>query len=224
MDRSNCRVMCCLSVLLAIPLIAQAEATNAASSNALLSSSATLLKQFDRDAWSARSAHEQAVKLGKQVLPDLIVAAEEQSRPEYSRLWLATAVADIEDKKAADALIALLGDRLETVRSVVAYYGPKQKSQELDRAIVHKAAQGTDASLIAYALLGFMVFRETVPDERVKAGLESDNSKVRATAVKALKGMASELNVSRLKKLSKDTDERVRATARKVLDAMQASQ
>jgi hypothetical protein len=181
---------------------------------------AELLKQFDRDAFAAKKAHDDAVKLGKKVLPDLIAAANQPKRPDYSRLWLATAVADIPDDTAAQALIGLLADPNGGVRCVVAYHGVKQKSAKLDAAILARAKTDKDPGFTAYALLGFMVHRNRVPPELLKTGLESDDARARAAAVQALAGMASDYNRERLNALLKDPDAQVRATAKKVLDAM----
>ena len=181
-----------------------------------------LLKRFDHDAWAAEKAHDEAVKLGGAMLPDLIAAAAERQRPTHARLWLATAVADVADERAAQALIALLDDSLDGVRCVVAYHGPKQKSAMLDRAIIDKARAGGDAGFTAYALLGFMVSRGEVPEDLLKAGLESDNPRARAASVGALAGMANQKNVSRLQALLTDPDARVRAASQKVLDAMES--
>ena len=181
---------------------------------------ADLLKRFDRDAWSAREAHEEAVALGPGILPDLIAAAKERGRPEHSRLWLVTAVADIPDAKAVAALIDVLNDPKGRLRCVVAYHGPKQKSDALDRAIIEKAKSGGDAAFISYALLGLMVSQGRVPEDLLKAGIESDDPRVRATAARALAGMASDWNKTRLQVLLRDSDPRVRAAAQKVLEAM----
>ena len=79
------------------------------------------MKKFDSSAWSGRSAHRQAVKSGKAVVPALIAAVFERNRPAHSRMWLATALADIRDERAAEALIKLLHDGLSGVRQVAAY-------------------------------------------------------------------------------------------------------
>ena len=183
---------------------------------------ADLLKRFDRDAWSAKEAHDEAVKLGPEILPDMIAAAQERQRPEHARLWLATAVADIPDERAVAALTGLLDDPQGGVRCVVAYHGPKQKSDTLDRAIIGKSKTGGDAAFTSYALLGLMVSRSRVSDDLMQAGLGNADPKVRAAAAKALAGMATDRNRSRLQALLKDPDEHVRAAAQKVLNALNA--
>ncbi len=180
-----------------------------------------LLQRFDDNAWSAQQAHEVAVKVGKPLLPSLIEAAGQTKRPTHSRLWLTTTLADIRDPNAAAALTDLLQDGLSGVRSVVAYHGPKQKSKKLDAAIVARYGK-PDAPTReqAYALLGFLVFRKTVPAKLIEAGLASDDPRSRATAAKALTKLASEFNVARLVKLLEDSDPQVRSAAARVLAAM----
>ena len=45
---------------------------------------------------------------------------------------------------------------------------------------------GGDSGMVAYSLLGFMVFRDRVPEELLKAGLDSPDAKVRAATATAL--------------------------------------
>jgi hypothetical protein len=178
---------------------------------------ADLQKQFDRDAWSGQQAHDTAVRIGKAALPSLLVAAFEKDRPAHARLWLATALADLRDPRSAAALIQLLDDPADGVRNVVAYHGPKQNSPELDKAIAAKAAAPGQSGLAAWALLGFLVHRGTAPEELVKAGLESDDPRARATAAETLAAHAGDSNIARLVGLLADKDERVRGTAAGVL-------
>ena len=183
---------------------------------------ARLLDQFDRDAWAAEQAHDTAVRIGKDLLPRLIAAAEDQRRPGFSRMWLATALADIRDPSAAEALVRLLADRSQGVRRVAAYHGPKQADAGLDEAIIRSAAGSSDGGLVALALLGFLVFRGTAPEAIVKAGLDSDEPRARAAATEALATRRNHLTVERLAALLKDKDERVRRTAAAVLGRMDA--
>ena len=126
----------------------EASATNSLLATNAHTATANLLQKFNRDAWAAQKAHDAAVKIGVSILPDLIAAATERSRPGYARMWLVTAIADIPDKQSADP-------------------------------------------------------------------------RARAEVAKALATMASDPSKSRLNALLQDKDERVRTTARKVLDAMQ---
>jgi hypothetical protein len=178
---------------------------------------AELMKQFDRDAWSGQQAHDTAVRLGTDALPAVLAAAFEKDRPDYARLWLATTLADIRDPRSAQALIKLLDDPQEGVRSVVAFHGPKQNDPELDKAIIAKVRAGGAAGLAAWAILGFMVQRGQAPEELLKAGLESDDPRARAGVAEALAKHASDENIARLVALLADKDQRVRGTAAAIL-------
>lgn len=182
---------------------------------------ADLLQRFDRDAFGGQAAHAQAVKIGKPLLRELIAAVKEADRPSHSRMWLATTIADIPDDSAAAALADLLNDSDGAVRCVVAYHGPKQKNDKLDKAIIAAARESKDDRFAAYALLSFLVHRGKVPDELVHVGLNSPDPRARATAAKALATMASQDTLARLRDLAKDQDPRVRDSAQKILDAMQ---
>jgi hypothetical protein len=182
---------------------------------------AALLKDFDRDAFGGKAAHEAAVKLGATIVPELVRAVKVQKRPDYSRLWIATAIADIASKDSVAALTELLDDPLPSVRAVVGYHGPKQKNAGLDKLIVSKAATSRDGNLISYALLGFLVFRDSVPPELLKAGLESSDPHARSAAATAISNSASDFNMQRLRQLANDKDERVRTTAKNILAIME---
>jgi hypothetical protein len=177
---------------------------------------ADLMKQFDRDAWSGREAHNTAVRLGDDALPAILAAAFEKDRPEHARLWLATTLADIRDPRSAASLVKLLDDTSEGVRNVVAFHGSKQQNQDLDKAIIAKA-KGGQPGLAAWAILGFMVHRGESPEELIKAGLESDDPRARSAAAETLARHASDDNVARLVLLLADKDERVRGTAAAIL-------
>ena len=184
---------------------------------------AKLIGRFDRDAFSARDAHGEAVRIGPAVVPYLVEAVRDRKRAGHSRLWLATALADIRCEASAAALIRLLRDPSGGVRSVVGYHGPKQRSAKLDEAILARIPAERDAGTISYTLLGFLVHRERVPEKLLAASFESTDPKVRATVAAAMKGQASDFNVSRLVVLLGDKNERVRAAAAKALGAMKRS-
>jgi HEAT repeat protein len=179
-----------------------------------------LRKQFKASEWGGQQAHHTAVKLGPAVVPDLIDAVADRSAPSYARMWLATALADIRDAKAAAALVKLLDDPDGGVRACVGYHGPKQQSAALDEAIVAKAASGGDAGFTAYALVGFMAHRGEAPQRLLEAGLSSSDAKVQSAVRAALKNYASDYNVQRLQKLAQDADPKVAATAADMLKAM----
>jgi len=175
-----------------------------------------LMDQFNTSPWSGLQAHNTCVGLGAEVLPRVIAAARDTSRPGHARLWLTTTLADIRDPRAAQALVALLDDPAGGVRNVVAYHGPKQRSKALDDAIVRKAS-ADDAQLAAWALLGFMVHRDTVPESVLAAGLDSRDPKARGTAAEVLARHASDENLGHLVRLLSDENEQVRGVAAKML-------
>jgi len=178
---------------------------------------ADLLAQFDRSPWAAKQAHDTAAALGRPIVPDLIAAAFESGRPTFSRMWLAAALADIQDPRCADTLVKLLDGKAEAVRRVAAYHGPKQKDGRLDAAIVANVQTSGDARMTALAMLGFLVFRGQVPEPILEAGLESEDPRARAAAAEALSKHASRFNVERLVALLGDENERVRGAAASVL-------
>jgi len=73
---------------------------------------------------------------------------------------------------------------------------------------------GEAPQLAAWALLGFMVHRKTVPEA---AGLESKDPKARTTAAEVLARHASDENLSALVGLLADENDRVRGVAAKML-------
>ncbi len=183
-----------------------------------------LMAQFNRNPWAGLQAHDTCVRLGKAVVPRVAEAAQEAGRPAHARLWLATTLADIRDPRSVAALVRLLDDPSAGVRHVVAYHGPKQRSERLDGAILRKVTAGEAPQLAAWALLGFMVHRKTVPEAAVAAGLESRDPKARATAAEVLARHASDENLSALVALLGDAHERVRAVAAKMLGQSQRAE
>lgn len=177
-----------------------------------------LMKQFDRGPWAGQQAHGTCVQLGKEVLPHVLKAVFETDRPSHARLWLTTTLADIRDPRSVEALIRLLDDPMDGIHHVVAYHGVKQASDRLDKALLDKVkASDATSRLAAWTLLGFMVHRSTVPEEVLKAGLESDDPRARGTAAEVLAAHASETNIRRLAALLADSSERVRGVAAKML-------
>ena len=200
---------------------AGASATNGPAATNSATVTVALLQKFNRNAWAAQKAHDEAVRIGTAILPDLIAAASERQRPGFARMWLVTAIADLPDPQSTAALLVLLGDPDADIRCVTGYYGARQKSAALDQAIAARAATAHDARFTSYSLLGYLTFRGEAPEALLKAGLDSDDPRARAAAAGALATMASDSSKARLQTLLQDKDEHVRAAARKVLDAMQ---
>ncbi|HOD82162.1 MAG: hypothetical protein BWX88_02499 [Planctomycetes bacterium ADurb.Bin126] len=179
-----------------------------------------LLARFDKDAWAGMSAHRDAVALGPQIVPDLLEALAKPGRPAHSQMWLATAVCDIRDPKAAAGLVKLLAGPVCSVTHVIAYHGPKQQDAALDKAIVARVVEVGDARMTALAILGFLGARGSVPPEVLKIGLDSDDPRVRAQVISAFAQTADPAAVRRTADLLGDKNERVRITAARVLKGM----
>lgn len=181
---------------------------------------AELVRAFRANEYQGQRAHAAALKAGPSIVPELVKALAAKDAKPHTRMWIATALADLRDDRAAAELICLLDDSQAGVRYVVAYHGPKMNNAQLDKAIVEAAASGTDAGMTAWALVGFLNFQKNVQERLVTAGLDSADPKARAAAAKALGGLASEFNKSRLRELARDKDATVRLAAQRVLKAM----
>lgn len=173
-----------------------------------------LIAQYKRDAWGGKEAHRVAVKLGSEIVPYLIEALKGKS-PAHARMWMGTSLCHIRDERAAAALIGLL--KRGQLTQIIAYHGPAQRSAKLDEAIIAAVVKKRDPRTTALAVLGFMGKRKSVPEKLLQIGLDSDDPRTRATVAEAFTRHASEGNVVRLLALLKDTDEKVRATAARLL-------
>ena len=173
-----------------------------------------LIAQYKRDAWGGQQAHAVAVKLGKPVVPYLIEAVNVRA-PGHAKMWMGTSLCHIRDARAATALIDLL--KREQLTQIIAYHGPAQRSEKLDDAIIAAVVKKRDPRTTALAVLGFMGKRKSVPEKLLKIGLDSDDPRTRATVAEAFSRHASNENVVRLVALLTDTDEKVRATAGRLL-------
>ncbi len=180
---------------------------------------AKLLEQFRESPFAGQKAHELAVKIGPQLVGELAKAIRD-SRASHAQMWLTAALTDIRCKEAADELVRLIKHPQGHVRHVVAYHGPKQRSKELDEAIIAVAATGNDADLTGRALQGFAAFRGTVPPELAGAALKSSSPRTRSMLAETLAARPNKKNAQMLLPLLKDTNERVRAITAKSLVKM----
>lgn len=181
---------------------------------------ADLIAKFDRDAWSGKTAHEAAVAAGPGIVPYLVEAIDRGKRPGHSRQWITTAIAKIRCEASARWLVKALGAPRGDLRQIVAYYGPIQRSDSLDAAIVAKAASAGGGGITARAVVGFLVFRRRVPEPLLAASFESKDPKARAALAAALKAQAGDSALSGLVSLLSDENPRVRSAAAKALGAM----
>ncbi len=180
---------------------------------------AKLLEQFRQSPSAGQKAHELAVKIGPQIVPELAKAIRE-SRVSHAQMWLTAALADIRCKAAADELVRLIRHPQGHVRHVVAYHGPKQRSKQVDEAIAAAAVKGSDADLTGRAVQGFAAFRGTVPPELADAALKSSSPRTRSMLAETLAARPSKKNAQTILPLLKDTNERVRTITAKSLVKM----
>jgi len=178
-----------------------------------------LIAGFYGDPFAGRNSHGLAVRLGGDILDDLLAAAKNPKVKGGGRMWLVTALADIRDKRSASMLVKLI-DEPGSVGHVVAYHGPKQRDAALDEVIIARASKSKDPRMAALAMLGFMVFRGKAPGRLLDAGVNSDDPRVRSTVVAALSKTASIENVRGLVLLMKDTEPRIRSAVARALGAM----
>ena len=182
-----------------------------------------LLSEFKRGAGPAMQAHHTAVKVGKALVPHLITLAADRQAPYFARMWSAAALADIGDPQAADTLAELLADGDSGVRYVAAYHGPKLRCEKLDQAIAAKGQTGQEPMFTAWAVQGYLEFRQSVPDGLLAAALASKEPRARAAAAGALSKRPDERSFASLLDLLSDTDEQVRSAAAKALGNVRAT-
>jgi len=182
---------------------------------------ARLLGAFDKDAWAAKDACATAVQIGGPIVDELAKALAERSRPHYARMWLAAALCQIRDDRAAAALIPLLDDTLHGVRNVVAYHGPLQRNEKLNAAIVAAAAGGKRPAMLTWAIRGFARVG-ALPEQLRAAGLHSAEPRTRAATAEALRRGPKAQTVPNLLALLADDNPQVRAAAAGSLAAAKA--
>ena len=173
-----------------------------------------LERRFRKDAFSAQAAHHEAVRLGPATAEMLVRVLDDAAGPPFARMWAATALADVRAPSAAAVLARLLDDPEEGVRHVAAYHGPKLKDDAFDRRLAERATRGDRPVLTAWAILGHLQFRPAVPDELLKAGLDSPNPRTRAAVAETiLRADPKPIHLPLLQRLLRDDDAQVRAAA-----------
>ena len=178
-----------------------------------------LMAKFKRSAWAGQGAHGQCVQIGPEIVVDLIAALKEPNLPGFASAWMVTALCDIRDPVAAGELIRIMSAP-SGLHPYIAYHGPKQHDAALDAAIIMRVATGKGTHTTALATLGFMGARGSVPEAILKAGLDSDDPRVRGTVAESFQHRAGDENVFRAIALLKDPDAKVRAVAARVLGHM----
>jgi len=172
-----------------------------------------LVAKFRANEYASLAAHGRAVKLGAGITPDLIAALADQQQPEFARMWLATALCDIGDARAAAPLVALLDDPSGGVRYVVAFHGPKMKNATLDAAIDAKAQASKDPMFAAWAARGFGTAGRAVPDAMVATTLAGSDARAKMELAKLLAANPGDQTTTTLLRLVEDADASVRHAA-----------
>ncbi|MBI5724932.1 MAG: hypothetical protein HZA50_13310 [Planctomycetes bacterium] len=181
---------------------------------------ADLMRQFDGDYEAAIAASRTAIRFGSQAIPELVAVAKAPGHADEAKKWLIRTLAEISDERTVDPLTAYLDDPQADVRLAAAYWGPRQQSDRLDKAITARAATADDRFKAA-ALLGFLVFRGQAPQGLLKAGLNSDTPAVRASALAAVQDAAGKTDLIKLRQLLDSTDDQAAANAIRLI--LQAS-
>ncbi|KPK82913.1 MAG: hypothetical protein AMJ81_08885 [Phycisphaerae bacterium SM23_33] len=177
-----------------------------------------LAARLKKDAWSAKLAHGDAVQIGRPAAATLISIAADTEAPYFGRMWAVAALADIGGQEAAAALIACLGDADPGVRCAAAYHGLKLRSEPFDKALNQRAVSAEDAGLSAWAIMGYLKFRKQVPPELLKAGVESDEWRVRAAVAETLaRGNPDRSHLPILRRLAQDSNPQIRRTAARAI-------
>jgi hypothetical protein len=177
-----------------------------------------LAKRFGQDAFSAKTAHRDAVRIGAPAVATLAKILADDKAADFARMWAATALADIGGDAAADKLAKCLGDSLASVRYVAAYHGLKLNNAKFDAALDKAALAGADPMVTAWAIMGYLKFRKDVPAAILAAGVDNKEWKVRAAVVETIaSGNPDRSHIPLLKKLAQDENPQIRAKAQEVL-------
>ena len=174
---------------------------------------AGLLERFRRDAFAAKAAHDVAVREGPPMVPVLAGAMNDQTMPDFGRMWMATALVDIGGDEAGKAVAGLVNDKSEGVRDVVAYHGPAMKSPLVDAAIMTRAKEGKDSLFVAWAARGFHEKGRSFPEGLLQAAVSSSEPRARGQIAEVLAARGSEQDMRPLARLCTDADELVRIAA-----------
>ena len=124
--------------------------------------------------------------IGKEIVPQLLKAADEPGMPDFGRMWLATTLVDIGDERGVKRIIAYLVDPSPGVRYVIAYHGPKMANEKIDKAIIAAAEKNIDQVLAAWAARGFVACHRSFPEKLIQLALESREPRARAEVAAAV--------------------------------------
>ena len=177
-----------------------------------------LASRMKRDAFSAKVAHADAVRIGPPAIPTLARVLQDEGARFFARMWAATALADVGGKGVVDTLTACLTDRTPGVRHAAAYHGLKVGDPGFDKAALARALSGEDPMVTAWTIMGYLKFRKQVPRKLLEAAVTSKDWKVRdALVAPVARGAPDASHAPILRRLVLDTNERIRRQAAAVL-------
>ena len=148
---------------------------------------AELTADFHGDAVAGQNAHDRAVKVGKEITPQLLTLLDDKEVSSAGHMWLAATLVDLHDDRAIDALVKIL-EKGGAAAAVVAYHGPKIKNAKLTAAIERVAATTKDASLTAWAVRGLGINGEKTDAALLEAMATHSDAAGRAEAAEILAG------------------------------------
>ncbi len=173
-----------------------------------------LSARMKKDAFSAKAACADAVRMGEHAVPALIAVVHDGRAKGFARMWAATALAGIGGKDAADVLIECLTDSTAGIRHVAAYHGLRAKNAKFDKALNERAIGGKDPMLTAWAIMGYLKFRKSAPAALLTAGVDSPQWKARAAVVETIAaGRPDKSHLPILLKLLRDDNAMIRRRA-----------
>lgn len=177
-----------------------------------------LSARMKKDAFSAKAACADAVRMGRPAAQMLIQVVNDGKAKDFARMWALTALAGIGGKDAAGTLIESLTDSTAGVRYVGAYYGLRAKNDRFDKALTARATSGKDPMLTAWAIMGYLKFRKKVPPALMEAGVNSRQWRARAAVAETiLRGRPDRSHLPILRKLISDPNEMIRRTAARAI-------
>jgi len=175
-------------------------------------------ERFRRDAWSAKTAHDDAVRIGAPAVAACVKVLKDARAKHFAKAWAVTALADIGSADVVGVLIASLIDPVPGVRYATAYHGMKVRHKKFIDAALARARGGKDPTVTAWTIMGCLRFRKAVPDDLLAAALDSPQWKARAAVAETVaRGHPNRSHLPILRRLVRDAHGPIRVTAARAL-------
>jgi len=175
-------------------------------------------ERFYRDAWSAKTAHDDAVGIGAPAVGVCVKVLKDARAKPFAKAWAVTALADVGTADVVGVLIACLTDPTPGVRHAAAYHGMKVRHKKFIDAALARARGGKDPLVTAWTIMGCLRFRKAVPDDLLAAALDSPEWKVRAAVAETVaRGNPNRSHLPILRRLICDAHGPIRVTAARAL-------